>query len=393
MNEIKDILLKDIMNKPERIVVSNRTDGSYEYRKLDIRNVRIKERELYQITYYTDKQAFQCNVDSDELLERISEVFPDRLKQLNVFFASYENSYKLSKGGKLLKNTNAKHKLVTKEAEHGHNRKKNYILREGMDIPPLVDMGVLTKDGKVVNSMYDKFKQINRFVELVDDIVKDINHEINIVDFGCGKSYLTFVLYYYMVHIKKIPVNITGLDLKADVIEKCNATAERYGYDRLHFQMGDIKDFTTDKRVDMVVTLHACDTATDYALYNAVMWNATYILSVPCCQHELNKQISSNKLAPMMKYGIIKERMAALATDAIRGTLLEYKGYNTQLIEFVDMAHSPKNILIRAVKSNIPKAKRQRARTDVETMCESLGVKPTLYELLCEKEREVMTRE
>ena len=310
------------------------------------------------------------------------EIFPSKMKQMNIFTTEGEYSFKLSKKGKLLKSENKNNKTKLSMYE-GQNRVKNYILKEGIQCPPLVDMGIFTKDGKVVKSMYDKYKQINRFIEMVDDVLKDDNSEVlNIIDFGCGKSYLTFVLYYYLVEIRNKRTNIIGLDLKADVIDKCNKAAEKYGYDRLHFELGDINGYSSDMPVDMVVTLHACDTATDYALYNAVEWNAKYILSVPCCQHEVNKQIKSNSLAPMMKYGIIKERMAALVTDALRGNMLEYKGYKTQLLEFVDMAHSPKNILIRAVKGNVSGDKKQKALNEACTMCEELGIEPTIYKLL-----------
>lgn len=267
--------------------------------------------------------------------------------------------------------------------QNGHNRKKNYILQEGMIIPPLVDMGIFTKEGKIVKSMYDKFKQINRFIEMVDDVLKDeTKEELHIIDFGCGKSYLTFVIYYYLVELKGKKADIIGLDLKADVIEKCNQTADKYGYKGLRFELGDINGYHSDMPVDMVVMLHACDTATDYALYNAVNWNARYILSVPCCQHEVNGQIDSNTLAPMMKYGIIKERLSALATDAVRGCMLEYRGYRTQLLEFVDFAHSPKNILIRAVRANVSREKREKALMEVEKMCGELGIKPSIVKLL-----------
>lgn len=382
LDEIKDAVSIALKKDVPRIVISSRGDASYIYKKIDIRLVTIKGKEQYQISSYTDKQVFQSNIDKALLLGKLMEIFPSKMKQMNIFTTEGEYSFKLSKKGKLLKSENKNNK--TKLSVHeGQNRVKNYILKEGIQCPPLVDMGIFTKDGKVVKSMYDKYKQINRFVEMVDDVLKDDDSEVlNIIDFGCGKSYLTFVLYYYLVEIKNKRTNIIGLDLKADVIDKCNKAAEKYGYDRLHFELGDINGYSSDMPVDMVVTLHACDTATDYALYNAVEWNAKYILSVPCCQHEVNKQIKSNSLAPMMKYGIIKERMAALVTDALRGNMLEYKGYKTQLLEFVDMAHSPKNILIRAVKGNVSGDKKQKALNEACTMCEELGIEPTIYKLL-----------
>lgn len=380
--DIKNAVLSVLKKDVPRIVISNKSETTYIYRKIDIRLVTIKGKEQYQITSYTDKQAFQSNIDKTMLLGKLMEIFPDKMKQLNIFSADGEYSFKMSKKGKLLKSENKNNKTKLSKYE-GQNRVKNYILKEGMIIPPLVDMGVFTKDGKIVKSMYDKYKQINRFVEMVDDVLKDDDSEvINIVDFGCGKSYLTFVLYYYLVEIKNKRTNIVGLDLKADVIKKCNEAAQKYGYDRLKFELGDINGYQSDMPVDMVVTLHACDTATDYALYNAVKWEAKYILSVPCCQHEVNKQIKCEELAPIMKYGILKERMAALATDGLRGTMLEYCGYRTQLLEFVDLAHSPKNILIRAVKGNISKDRSQKALEEAKAMCQILGVEPQIMKLL-----------
>lgn len=380
--DIKNAVLSVLKKDVPRIVISNKSETTYIYKKIDIRLVTIKGKEQYQITSYTDKQAFQSNIDKTMLLGKLMEIFPDKMKQLNIFSADGEYSFKMSKKGKLLKSENKNNKIKLSKYE-GQNRVKNYILKEGMIIPPLVDMGVFTKDGKIVKSMYDKYKQINRFVEMVDDVLKDDDSEvINIVDFGCGKSYLTFVLYYYLVEIKNKRTNIVGLDLKADVIKKCNEAAQKYGYDRLKFELGDINGYQSDMPVDMVVTLHACDTATDYALYNAVKWEAKYILSVPCCQHEVNKQIKCEELAPIMKYGILKERMAALATDGLRGTMLEYCGYRTQLLEFVDLAHSPKNILIRAVKGNISKDRSQKALEEANAMCQMLGAEPQIMKLL-----------
>ena len=382
LDEIKDAVSIALKKDVPRIVISNRGDVSYIYKKIDIRLVTIKGKQQYQISSYTDKQVFQSNIDKTLLPGKLMEIFPSKMKQMNIFTTEGEYSFKLSKKGKLLKSENKNNKTKLSMYE-GQNRVKNYILKEGIQCPPLVDMGIFTKDGKVVKSMYDKYKQINRFIEMVDDVLKDDNSEVlNIIDFGCGKSYLTFVLYYYLVEIKNKRTNIIGLDLKADVIDKCNKAAEKYGYDRLRFELGDINGYSSDMPVDMVVTLHACDTATDYALYNAVEWNAKYILSVPCCQHEVNKQIKSDSLAPIMKYGIIKERMSALVTDALRGNMLEYKGYKTQLLEFVDMVHSPKNILIRAVKGNVSGDKKQKALNEACAMCEELGIEPTIYKLL-----------
>lgn len=260
-----------------------------------------------------------------------------------------------------------------------HNRVKQYILKEGIPVPFLVDLGVMTEKGKVITSRYDKFRQINRFLEFVEDILPRLSkdREVTILDFGCGKSYLTFAMYYYLRALKGYDVNIIGLDLKTDVIEKCSALAVKYGYEKLHFYQGDIADYEGVSSVDMVVTLHACDTATDYALAKAVEWGAQVILSVPCCQHEVNRQIKSELLEPLLKYGIIKEKMSALITDAVRANLLESKGYDTQLLEFIDMEHTPKNILIRAVKTG-----REQDLQKVNELMQALKIRPTLEKLM-----------
>lgn len=389
------MLIKVLESAPDKVVMSSPSSREASYKKYVVNKIERKGTLCYQVEKFTDKQAFHENIDCEQLAAYIVGLFPEVFMQLNIFGAEMQWDYKVTKKGKLLKNSRRMEKATTNDklirvggvAVRGHNRKKNYLLEEGTVIPPLIDLGIFTKDGKIVRTMYDKYKQINRFLELVEDVVKDYpNKEMHIIDFGCGKSYLTFILYYYLVERKGYRVHMTGLDLKQDVIDKCNQTAEKYGYENLHFEMGDINGYQSDDKVDMVVTLHACDTATDYALYNAITWNAGIILSVPCCQKELNVQVQSDHLSLLTKYGIVKERMSALMTDAIRANVLEYCGYKTQLLEFVDFASSPKNILIRAVKSNISKERREKAKEEICGLMEEFHVHQTLVDLVFEKE-------
>ncbi len=364
-----------------KVVISNKKNKDIEYNKINILLKEKNNKEYYQIEKYTDKQVFHENIEKDELNTKLLEYIGDNYKQLAAWTMSKTFDLKVSKKGKIFlgKKNSDNSNMVNKS----HNKEKNYILKEGMIIQPLIDLGVFTKDGKVVKSKYDKYKQINRFIEIIDDEIKKNNYkELTILDFGCGKSYLTFVLYYYFVEIKKIDVNMIGLDLKADVIKKCNEIAKKYNYDNLRFELGDINGYRFTDKVDMVITLHACDTATDYALYNAIKWNTKMIFSVPCCQHEFNSQMKSDEFSLLTKYGIIKERMAALMTDAVRANLLESIGYKTQLLEFIDIAHSPKNILIRAAKGKVSQEKREKALNEVNNLISEFNFKPTLYKLL-----------
>ena len=382
MTELKRMLDETINDGLEQIILSNpidRESGS----KVKIRPVLIKEELLFQETLYRGTKVFHANCTADEIKERVVFYLSGNFRQAEVASVTEQTTVLVSKRGKIT----VKRKQVAGEKEKRelqHNRQKKYILEEGRPVDFLIGLGVQTEDGKIVKSRYDKFKQINRYLEFVEDVLQKLPNDktVRIIDFGCGKSYLTFAMYYYLHELKGYDVSVTGLDLKTDVIKHCNETAEKYGYDHLHFELGDINGYKTKMPVDMVVTLHACDMATDYALFNAVQWNAKYILSVPCCQHEVNGQIESELLAPMMEYGIIKERMAALATDAIRANMLTYRGYKTQILEFVDFAHSPKNLLIRAVKSAIPKEKRERSLQEVERMCEEMHIVPSIYNLL-----------
>ncbi|WP_040192040.1 class I SAM-dependent methyltransferase [Clostridium culturomicium] len=375
---IEDIASSNII----KLVISNKMNKEIKYNKVNIQLKVQGNKEFYQIEKYTDKQVFHENISLDELKEKLMELVEGNYKQLTAWSKDAVLDLKISKKGKIHL---SKKKSDNKVTVSSHNKEKNYILKEGMDIQPLVDLGVFTKDGKIVNSKYDKYKQINRFIEIIDDQIKKNNYEeLTILDFGCGKSYLTFVLYFYFVEIKNIKVKMIGLDLKEDVIKKCNDIAKRYNYENLHFELGDINGFKYNNKVDMVITLHACDTATDYALYNAVKWNAKMIFSVPCCQHEFNSQMNTEDLSILTRYGIIQERVAALMTDAVRGNLLEAAGYKTQLLEFIDIAHSPKNILIRASKGSTSEEKRKKAIVEVNNLIKEFNVKPTLFNLLKE---------
>lgn len=336
-----------------------------------------EEKLYFQMESFTKKQVFHKNLAEKEMMEALAASL-QKYKQVQMLTKKKTIHGLISKKGKVTiktKNIGAKQKTLS------HNRKKRYILQEGKPVGFLVDLGVMTQDGMIVRTKYDKFRQINRFLEFIQDILPELprERELTIVDFGCGKSYLTFAMYHYLKILNQYDVRIIGLDLKEDVIAYCNELGKKYGYDKLDFYVGDIENFSGVDQVDMVVTLHACDTATDFALHKAVIWNSKVILSVPCCQHELNWQIHNETLSPILDYGLLKERMAALATDGLRAKLLEMEGYKTQILEFIDMEHTPKNILIRAVKC----ADRQLVQTESYQACvRMLGVEPTLEKLL-----------
>lgn len=380
MSELRSYIERIFESKVQKLVISKPASKQSEFKKITV-NLMPK---FYQIAKYTEKQVFHENITADKIAERCFELTDGNFLQLNAWSDEKETYITISKKGKLF----FKEKKISANAPCPatveHNRKKQYILPEGEIIEPLVDMGIFTKEGKVVQSMYDKYKQINRFIEIIDDSIRQQDYKkLNIIDFGCGKSYLTFIVYYYLTEIRMIDATIIGLDLKKDVIEKCNKAAEKYGYKNLRFELGDINGYKCPFDVDMVITLHACDTATDFALYNAINWGAKMIFSVPCCQHELNSQIETDNLSILTRYGIIQERFAALLTDSIRGNLLEYCGYKTQLLEFIDFAHTPKNILIRAnLKQNPSKASKEKALCEVQKAVEEFNVNPTLYKLL-----------
>lgn len=346
---------------------------------------------LFQIEEYTKTQVFHKNLTAGDagsyLTGKLSSdtssqtaSFKNALVETQSFTANVLVSKKGTITIKKKVNASAKQPKISLS----HNRKKKYILEEGIPVPFLIDLGVMTQNGNIVNAHYDKFRQINRFLEYIEDILPSLptGRELRILDFGCGKSYLTFAIYYYLKVLKGYPVRITGLDLKEDVIRHCNELAVKYGYDKLEFLCGDIAYYDGCSQVDMVVTLHACDTATDYALAKSVGWGAKVILSVPCCQHELNKQMKNDLLSPVLHYGILKERMAALMTDGLRAQILEANGYRTQILEFIDMAHTPKNLLIRAVYNGHCADN----KAQINELLAAFDVNPTLYRLLCKKD-------
>lgn len=349
---------------------------------------------LFQIEEYTKTQVFHKNLTAGDagsyLTGKLSSdtssqtaSFKNALVETKSFTANVLVSKKGTITIKKKMNTSAKQPKISLS----HNRKKKYILEEGIPVPFLIDLGVMTQNGNIVNAHYDKFRQINRFLEYIEDILPSLptGRELRILDFGCGKSYLTFAIYYYLKVLKGYPVRITGLDLKEDVIHHCNELAVKYGYDKLEFLCGDIAYYDGCSQVDMVVTLHACDTATDYALAKAVGWGAKVILSVPCCQHELNKQMKNDLLSPVLHYGILKERMAALMTDGLRAQILEANGYRTQILEFIDMAHTPKNLLIRAVYNGHCADN----KAQINELLAAFDINPTLYRLLCKKDNTI----
>lgn len=355
--------------------------------KVQIRPVHIKDRELWQITVFQNRQVFHSNCEIDETMRKIAEWTGAPFRQVQIESIHYRGTVLTGKKGTVTVRKKRKDKMpegrkTMEKPVFTHNRPRNYIIQEGMPADFLVELSVMTKEGKVVKSRYDKFRQINRFLEFIDDVLPSLpdKKELRIIDFGCGKSYLTFAMYYYLHERMGLNIAVTGLDLKAEVINNCNVLAQKLGYDKLHFKLGDIAGYQDDFGADMVVTLHACDTATDYALAQAVKWGASVILSVPCCQHEVNRQIHCNELAPMMEYGIIKERLSALVTDVMRAQLLKEKGYDAQIMEFIDMEHTPKNLLIRAVKRKgmQPAAGRKKS----EQLAGFFGLDTTLQKLL-----------
>lgn len=364
-----------------KITASNPLKSDCAFFRIVLRRIKIKNKECFQAEKFKGTQAFHENIASDSLSDWLETNVVGNYKQICVVLEDKDVTYLFANGKTKRLEKVTSHKVSSTKLSN--NRQKKYILNEGDNIPAFVDLGIFTKEHKVINSMFDKFKQINRFVEILDDVLKRYDgKEITVLDFGCGKSYLTFVIYHYLVNVKGINAKIIGYDLKADVVAHCNELAQKYGYRNLKFVVADVsKDKLYDEKIDVVVSLHACDTATDYALYYAVSHKVPYIFSVPCCQHEINKTIgkAEGDLDVLLKYGIVKERVSALLTDTVRALLLEDEGYKVDVMEFVDLAHSPKNLMIRAEAA---KHKTDKNRKAVEYLMSKYHFEQTLYTLL-----------
>ena len=378
ITQLLDICISD---KLIDMVISGQKNKSEDKAvKVRIRPVILKNEIEYQVSEFVGRKVLHSNHGAADVKKKIIDYMTEDFKQAQINMTDAAATI-LSSKSKTLTCKYKKAGQLKVQRDLSHNRTKKYIIQEGKLVAFMIDLGVMGQDGKIIRTRYDKFRQINRFLEYIEDILPklDKERELTIIDFGCGKSYLTFAMYYYLKELKGYNIRIIGLDLKADVIEHCNELRTRYGYDKLDFYVGDIATYKDVDKVDMVVTLHACDTATDYALAKAVKWGAEVILSVPCCQHEANRTIKSDILSPVMDYGILKERMAAIVTDAARAKLLTANGYDTQILEFIDMEHTPKNLLIRAVKSSKEDIS---AREKTKDMLEALNLELTIDKLI-----------
>lgn len=360
--EMKQALIERLLNKQlVSATISQPRMKSNEVKRVKLKPIELKGTYHIQLEYQYERILKHDNIELHLIEAKINELFED-FRQFQGDFETESVQVQLSKKNKVLIKTTAN--ATAKKANLSHNRKKNYLLDPETPYPFLIRLGVQSPEGKVKKQKYDKFKQINRFIEFIHDSLEYLpkDRTIRILDFGSGKSYLTFALYHYLKVEQGLDIRVTGLDLKKEVIEECAQIAADLQYDSLEFLVGDINDYNDESSVDMVVTLHACDVATDMALSRAVKWGAKVILSVPCCQHELNNQINSSPLDIMLQHGLIKERFSALATDSIRAEILSLVGYDAQLMEFIDMSHTPKNILIRAYYTGKKPSDEQLAR-------------------------------
>ncbi len=321
--------------------------------KLSVRPVQIAGSRCYQLSERRGKQEFHHNLGAEELIRRAAAEIGTVFNQADLFTGSADISLQRA-GGNQPRMMRSKPSRAAPLLDH--DRRKQYIIPEGQPCAFMQEIGVMTPTGQVRAAKQAKFRQVNRFLELVADVLPELPSEgtLRVIDFGCGKSYLTFALHHLLRNIRQRDVEIIGLDLKADVVRDCQRIADNLGCNGLRFEVGDIAGYAPSGAVDLVVTLHACDTASDAALAQAIRWQTRVILAAPCCQHEVAGLLAADVLPTMLRFGILKERFASLATDALRAAILERAGYQTQIVEFIDLEHTPKNLLLRAVRSNVP---------------------------------------
>ncbi len=376
MNELKQVFNQCLFDlTPVKVIFSNVRKKSLPYRKVVLRPVLLQGELAFQAEYQYEKKAIHENIAPDQIVGTCLELILRDFKQINLFTEEEDIQILAAKPDR--PRITRKPGTLCREALT-HNQSKHYIIPDKAPCDFLIHLGVMDEKGNVHQKHYSKFRQINRFLEILQDVFPRFSQKkdrpLRIIDFGCGKAYLTFALYYYLKVLQNLEVEIIGLDLKEDVIAFCNQVAADLHYDELTFLMGDIADYTNDY-ADMVVTLHACDTATDFALINAVHWNTEVILSVPCCQHELFSQIQNDLHQPMLKHGIIKDRFTELLTDSLRGLKLEACGYNVAMIEFTSLEHTSKNIMIKAVKT---RKENLEAAQEYETLKRFYNVSPAI---------------
>ncbi|MDR2570040.1 MAG: SAM-dependent methyltransferase [Oscillospiraceae bacterium] len=369
-----------------KIVISKPLNKDNKRPKISGRRILIKNTQYFQFEVLRDNKAFHENIPIPDLLAYFNAKMR-QYKQADIWNENGEHSVIFSDKGELRphKTKNRNSSQVTIES---HDRNKNYILKEGEDIPILCELGVFNTNNNVIKGMHSKFKQVNKFVQIIDTSLKDTKTtgSLNIVDFGCGSSHLTFVVYHYFTQIKKIPVNITGVDLQTELITKCNELAAKYDYKNLSFVCSDIKAYSPalGSTPDMIISLHGCNTATDYAISKGIKWGVEYMFIAPCCQHEINTQMKRDDLGEIyapLRYGVLKDRFASLLTDGLRANIIEMHDYKVDIVEFVGFNHSPKNILIRAVKSAHRPEYKQKLKQQTSKLIEDFNINPTLMEL------------
>jgi len=374
-----EALLKEGFSRGQclKLVISQGRRGvPTDFKKVVVQPVEIRRQAAWQFAFHGSRKVTHENLDARAAVARVERLLAETFVQAALYTAEADYAIRVRPDGSLQASSSPPSRRAPATAA-GHNRDKSYLIPEGTPCPFLVEIGVMTPEGQVRRSMYHKFRQINRFLELVNDVIPALSAEgaLRVVDFGCGKSYLTFAVHHLLTEIHRREVEIIGLDRQPDVIRTCSDLAERLGCAGLSFEIGEIATYRSTAVVDLVVSLHACDTATDLAIAQGIHWSSSAILAVPCCQHELAPQIQSDELSPLLRFGILRERFAAMTTDALRAALLEIHGYSTQVLEFIDMEHTPKNLLIRAVKrQQEDPAKREVWRNEYSRLIASLGI-------------------